>query len=425
MLAFSSNILSQLWTAFWQWGWIGLFIALVLIFWELWKTYIAIKYKASLKWIFLEVTVPNDLMTGPKAMEQVFAGLWSTVKFAERFWDTYVKGVFQEWYVFEIVLRGGKIHFYIRTLEKFKDLVESRIYAQYPEVEIKEAQDYYHLLPYRLDEEKYDFWGTEFKFLNNYVYPILTYSYFTETKNKEDRTDPMANILEAFSVFPSSALVVLQYFIRPKKDGPIKSAAKAEVDKLMGIKPPPSEPGFIFKFLSLFSKIIFAMFGQEPSSASSKENSSVDKPSTLSLSPGTLEKIKAIERKASKYCFDVGIKAFYYDKKENMNKDLAATLISIFHPVNSQSLNSIIVNGDAQTSLPKYKFKIMLKDQRLNLRRRRFYRRFIWQSFPYDPLILNIEELATICRFPSIKVRTPLVEKTQVKTAEPPIDLPR
>ncbi len=424
MLNFLTDFLLQVWHLIWRWGWIALPIALVFIFWDLWRTYIAIKYKASLKWVFLEVVVPSDLMTGPKAMEQVFAGLWSTVKFAERFWDTYVKGVFQEWYIFEIVLKNGKIHFYIRTLKKFRQLVESRIYAQYPEVEIREAEDYYHLLPPRLDEEKYDFWGTEFKFLNNYVYPILTYSYFTDERNKEDRTDPMANILEAFSIFPDSALVVLQYFIRPKKDAEIKAAAKAEVDKLMGIKPPPPKPGGISNFFGFLKEIFLMILGEKPSTESSV-SSTTEKPNTLSLSPGTLEKIKAIERKASKYCFDVGIKAFYYDRKENLNKDLTATLISIFHPVNSQGLNSIIVNGNAQTALPKYKFKIMLKDQRLNLRRRRFYRRFVWQSFPYDPLVLNIEELATICRFPSIKVRTPLVEKTQIKTAEPPLELPR
>ncbi len=424
MLNLLTKVFSNIWQIIWQWSWISLPIAFGIILYKLWMDYISIKYKSSLKWVFLEVVVPSDLMTGPKAMEQVFAGLWSTVKFAARFWDTYVKGVFQEWYVFEIVLRNGRIHFYIRTLKKFRELVESRIYAQYPEVEIKEANDYYNMLSPRLDEEKYDFWGTEFKFLNNYVYPILTYSYFTDERNKEDRTDPMANILEAFSVFPSSALVVLQYFIRPKKDAEIKAAAKKEVDKLMGIKPPPPSPGKISKFFSFFKNLFLAILGGEIPSQEGGSSSS-EKPNTLSLSPGTIDKIKAIERKASKYCFDVGIKAFYYDKKENLNKDLTATLISIFHPVNSQGLNSIIVNGDAQTSLPKFKFKIALKDQRLNLRRRRFYRRFIWQSFPYDPLVLNIEELATICRFPSIKVRTPLVEKTQIKTAEPPIDLPR
>jgi len=67
----------------------------------------------------------------------------------------------------------------------------------------------------------------------------------------------------------------------------------------------------------------------------------------------------------------------------------------------------------------------MFKDQRLALKERRFYRRFLWQSFPYKPLILNTEELATICRFPGEKIRTPLLERAQIKTSEPPLDLPK
>ena len=41
-----------------------------------------------------------------------------------------------------------------------------------------------------------------------------------------------------------------------------------------------------------------------------------------------------------------------------------------------------------------------------------------------NPYILNIEELATIWHFPMSHVKTPLLQKTGGKRAEPPINLP-
>lgn len=41
-----------------------------------------------------------------------------------------------------------------------------------------------------------------------------------------------------------------------------------------------------------------------------------------------------------------------------------------------------------------------------------------------SPFVLNLEELATLWHFPLADVRTPLLQKTQIKQTEPPAGLP-
>lgn len=401
-----------------KWWWLALLIAFLFILWDLWKTYLYLKHKTSIKWVFLEVKAPPDIITSPKAMEQVFAGLWASIRWTITLYKRYIHGTYQEWINFEIVLRKGRVHFYIRTPQKFRHLVESHIYAQYPQVEITEAEDYMQYLPRDILNEKYDFYGTEFKFLKEPVYPILTYPYFTESGKMEERTDPLANIIETFSKFPDSALVALQYYVRPKKDSEWRPAGEALVDELMG-KARPKSQSFVDKIVS-FVGDLFASLTEVPQRPESSEDKEI---STLAMSPGTLEIIKSVERKLSKYAFDVGIRIFYLDSKENFDDSLTKVLISIFNPVNTRNMNTLIPNVSADTGGVN-KLKDFLLGPRLRLKKRRLYRRILWQSFPYDPPLLNTEELATICRIPGIKVKAPLVEKLQVKTAEPPLDLP-
>ena len=48
----------------------------------------------------------------------------------------------------EIVSVDGNVKFFIRTPAKFKKIIESHIYAQYPDIEVSEVSDYISLAPY-------------------------------------------------------------------------------------------------------------------------------------------------------------------------------------------------------------------------------------------------------------------------------------
>ena len=421
MLSFLADSFFYIEALIFKWYWLGLPFALAWALWKIWLVHIFLKYKYSIKWTLLEVKLPVDVVTSPKAMEQVFASLWGIRRFTRRFWDTYIRGVYQEYYIFEIVFRKGKIHFFVRTPVKFKDFVEGRIYAQYPEAEISQGEDYFSKLPPEVPKD-YKFYGTEFKFLRDPYLPIMTYYNFTEVGEKEEKTDPLANIFEIFSSFPDSALVVLQYFVRPKLEEEWKPQGEAFVQGLLGAGE-EKKPSIVASLFSFVKELMVALRGSlEYTDTSSEAKKEV---STFSLSPGTLDVMKEVERKISKLGFDVGIKVFYLDKKDSFASYLTTGLASLFQSVNTQNMNAIVVNNDTRTSyLRKYRFKLMLKDHRLALKTRRFYKRVLWQSFPFKPVVLNTEELATICRLPGAKVKTPLLERARVKKAEPPLELP-
>ena len=94
--------------------------------------------------------------------------------------EKYYKGHYQRWFSFEIVSIDGYIQFIIRTEKKFRDLVESAIYAQYPEAEITEVDDYTKGFPDTFPNDTHDLWGTEWTLVEDNEYPIRTYQDFED-----------------------------------------------------------------------------------------------------------------------------------------------------------------------------------------------------------------------------------------------------
>src|SRR3989344_4838171 len=91
--------------------------------------------------LLLEVNMPRDLVKSPRGMELAFAQLWiysGETTYFHRKWLGQVRPIFS----FEIASFGGDVHFYIWLWEGYRKVVESAIYAQYPDVEIVEVEDY-------------------------------------------------------------------------------------------------------------------------------------------------------------------------------------------------------------------------------------------------------------------------------------------
>src|SRR3989344_7353820 len=128
--------------------WIYLPVFLLSILMAIYQMYTKLIYIKAIKWVLLEVRIPQDPGKSPKATEQIFASLHGTLPPPIKWRDKFFKGKMVDWVSFEIVGIGGEIHFYIRTQEQYKKLVQSQIYAQYPDSEITEVyEDYVNLLP--------------------------------------------------------------------------------------------------------------------------------------------------------------------------------------------------------------------------------------------------------------------------------------
>ena len=82
-------------------------------------------------------------------------------------------------------------------------MVQSQIYAQYPDSEITEvAEDYVNLLSASLPDDTNDLFGSEIILSKEDYYPIRTYPEFEEKSSGPDyvkRIDPLASLAEVLS----------------------------------------------------------------------------------------------------------------------------------------------------------------------------------------------------------------------------------
>jgi len=106
--------------------------------WIVWRND---KFSETVDYMLLELKMPRDVDRPFRAMEQVFAGFWmlyDPADWYEKWWEgKYAVGI-----SLEIISIGGEIHFLIRIPRPARNLIEASIYAQYPEIEISEAEDY-------------------------------------------------------------------------------------------------------------------------------------------------------------------------------------------------------------------------------------------------------------------------------------------
>jgi len=395
--------------------WIDLPLILLPVFLNSWLMSIRFKFIIKMKWKLLEIKIPKEILRSPKAMEQVFSTMYNMYD-KRNFVDTWWKGELQEWASFEMMSHDGRIHFYVRIIEKYRNMVESAIYAQYPDVEIAEVDDYTSMVPSVLPNKTYNVWGANFVLAKESGYPIRTYDYFEELV-KEKRLDPIAVLTEGLSKTKNDEIVWLQFLIRPVGDGWKKEAEKL-VGKLIGRK--EGKEKTLLEYLEeFFRNLVKAPFIHPV--WSEDEGSEGSKGELGSLTPGERDVVKAIETKIAKVGFETVIKFLYIDKREGYNLQIIPTILGGFRQFNSQNLNSFKIESKTVT-----KTKFPFKAQKLYTRQRRFFESCIFRMFPMMSKlpVLNTEELATIFHFPTTFVEAPTLHRIDSKRGEPPAELP-
>lgn len=377
---------------------------LVLLFaWQLWLLSIRAGYIANLKWALREVRIPQEIMQTPRAMEaflnalsQPSAGTWL---------DKYWKGRQPTWVSLEMISQGGRVRFFLRFEDKLKNMVESQLYAYYPEVEIAPAEDYVGLVPYDgTDNSSWDIWGGELALTGDDAIPIKSYIEY-----KLDKEGPIEANRQR--VDPAVGLVETLGSIGPDEQIWIQILATATQNR---------------KKVSWFKKEGWKEEGKKlVSETMEKKKGSEDVPGMVILSPGQRERLESIERNLSKSGFDVGIRYLYLGKKEIFSKGSIPAILGAFKYFNSNNLN-----GFKPTRTTEFDFP--WEDPggfRLRKKKREMFRAYSLRSYFYWPIIrprfvLSAEELATVYHFPSTTFGTPSVSRIPSRSAEPPTDLP-
>lgn len=409
------------------WGWVPLLIIIFRgMFWPLWMEHIQGKFYANIKWIYLAVDVPKNDEQSVKAIETFFSHL-AGIAASPNKWEKYVKGAFQLSFSLEIVSIDGYVQYLIRTSESFRDLVEAGIYAQYPDAEVTEVEDYTQFVPSTFPNETHDLWGTEFMFLGDNYKPIRTYRDFEHNVPKTKFLDPLASILETMSSIGKGEQIWVQFVITPAPADWKEKGEKA-VKEILGMPVVEKKSGImnaINKAVDVPLKVvdnvledvtgsgIFGMSGEEKKEQKEK----------IMYSPVEVKEVENIRIKISKTAFITKMRFIYVGEKEKFSKGRGvAPMMGGFKQFTDTQSNGVRPVTKITTAAPGYIFI----QKRVANRQNKILRGYKSRSFDVGlkTMILNTEELATLWHFPSFLVKTPLLKRTDYKKGTPPSSLP-
>jgi len=398
-------------------GWIYpvfLFIYGIILTWLNW---IRNNYRKQREYILLAVDIPKANEQTPKAVKNIFshlAGAHQPLGFIDKWWSGEINNSFS----FEIVSLGGYIQFIIHFVKDYRDLVEAIIYAQYPDAEITEIEDYTKRWNIRFPNEKYDIVGAELTLAKNEVYPLVTYEKFEDSLSQELK-DPMASFLEALTRIGPGEEIWVQLVLTPA-DNDWGEKAKGVINKIIGAKG-GEKKGIFSPFAGWFSEFDKQVLGSpETSTNNQKEPPNL----MLYLTAGQKDTVAAIENKTNQIGFHTKIRYIYLAEKPHYSKQRGIqTIYGAFKQFNDLGLNSLKPNKLIVT------WGINLfKKVRLKWRKNRIFYRYKNRAHWLNPgqygFILGTEELASLWHFPVMTVKAPLVKKTESKKAEPPMSLP-
>lgn len=435
-----SSQLAVLWALVANTWWLWLAPLLGVSGWNLWNYYLKVRYFKTLEWMTLEVRIPREIAKTPEAMEQVFAGL-QTMYWEFDPWEAYWLGLQHDYLSFEIASLGGETRFYIRLPVFYKNLVESQIYAQYPEVEIVEVEDYMSRLPSGIPNAEWNFFGLEFKLEKPDGYPLRTYREIlslTASAKEFEKVDPFASMMELFGRIGPGEHLGFHLLLRPVQDDQWVKEAQKLVDKLIGKKVAPPK-GKIAKALEPIEpltkgwgealKPIFGLSDEDAKPPKREEQFGTSM--MINLSPGMRDVVAAIERNIMKPGYEVIVRFMYIARRDVYSFSHLNSFVGALKTYNTHTLNGFKVNGPSIAStVPWYLPAFVtngLKRHKMGLYYYYYRARKPFNdthSLKSKPVILNTEELATIYHYPGSTAKAPLLPRIDVKRSEPPSTLP-
>lgn len=390
-------------------------------------TYIQTLFLRSIKWTLLEIKPPKEVFKSPLAMELVLNSLYQTGGHGDWF-KKYWAGAVRNWFSLEIVSIEGSIHFYVRTSVKFKSIIESQIYAQYPQAEVSEVEDYTAAVPNFEKDGPIELWAANLVMTNDEVYPIKTYIDYGLDKavgslDEEQRIDPITPMLEFMGSIGVGEQIWFQILVRAATERFVVKNKKGEEET--GKKWTDKVKAVIRDF-----------------NASLNEKDADGKVVARRATRGEQNVIESIERNAEKMAFDAGIRMMYITQKDKYDANRIAGVTGMIRQYNTTSYNGFKPDSASATSFDfpwqDLTGRKLLKRKKgmLDAYRARayFYGGFDIikppKYFTYPeasgstPFILSTEELATLYHLPGRVAETSTFVRIEATKAQPPSNLP-
>ena len=397
----------------------------------LWHHYRQERFIMGIKWVLLEIQVPRDVVKSPSAMELIFSNAFYH-KSIKGFWEEYMIGAPWLWFSLEIVSIDGRVHFFVRTPSRIRDLVETQIYAQYPQAKVVEVEDYVWNVPQYKKDGDWNMWGCEFTKLKEDFLPFKTYKGFGDdlkTGVKEEfKIDPLTPTIEFLGSLPKGQQMWIQIVIRQNIKKYHSKATGKNVDFYKGA----------VEFLDTIMEGYVRLHD-------------VDKPNLPTAKQVFLPEhlkpvVTAVNDNMMKIHFDCGIRVVVLsDKKittDEQFNNLRRNSRLIFRQFAQPYLNELDRRSgtqfDAPWSDPTGMALTKIKKRMLNFyRMRTFFHPPIQYAIKYPAVlsmffpsgkpfifVLSSEELATLYHFPGMVSETPSFKRIESKIAKPPSNLP-
>src|SRR5665811_144702 len=139
-----------------------------------WLHYIQQDFISGIEFVLLEIVPPREVLRSPQAMELFISNAlyhWSEKGGKEEYWQ----GAVWFWFSLEIASIEGQVHFYVRAPSRLKELIETQMYAQYPQSQVRVVEDYTLAVDEISQESEWNGWGCEFGLTRPEAFPIKTY----------------------------------------------------------------------------------------------------------------------------------------------------------------------------------------------------------------------------------------------------------
>ena len=395
-------------------------IMLFCAFWILRFRWIQMVFIEKQKACLLEIKLPKEITKSPAAMEIFFTYLHRAG--AENFTQTYIDGKTRPCWSCEIVSLGGVVHFYFwMSQAKFKNIIESQLYAEYPNIEIYEVKEDYTKLVY-FDEEKYSMFGRQYKLAKPDAWPIKTYIEYGLDKDPDEeyKIDPLTAVLEYMGCLKKGEYAFMQILIQKHE----------ELTWFHGRLTKERE----------WIKDIDNEIKKVRESAMQGSGDKEDKFKFPNPTKGQNEQIAALERCKGKLSYDCMIRNIYIAEKAAFNPANISGLTGCLRQYGSNLLNRFGTSYNTGTSdewndvLTIFPFLKAMEARKVSRKKKEVLHAYKLRSFfewPYKrlgnvkPFVLTTEELATIFHFPgNIVSQTPTLTRVPSKKSEAPANLP-
>ncbi|OGJ07339.1 hypothetical protein A3I95_00985 [Candidatus Nomurabacteria bacterium RIFCSPLOWO2_02_FULL_44_12] len=424
---------------------------------KVWVHYIRQDFISGIEFVVLEVIPPRDVERSPLAMELFISNAlfhWSMKGGREEYWQ----GAVWFWFSLEIVSIEGQVHFYIRTPSRIRTLIETQMYAQYPQAQVKVVEDYTLAVDEITPSSAWNAWGCEFRLTKHQAFPIKTYADYglDIDPDEELKVDPISPVIEFFSSLQRGEQGWLQIVITPSKkmyhdrSNPTFNQKASFFGKHDWVQESRDE---ILRFTTPYTNI------------RAWDKDTVHRGVEVRV-PKYLDKtIEGMSKKTGKLGFETGVRLMYIAKKEvfpvgrrtNNSRNIRLVLRQYAKPDCNEFYRFNSTQGDALGSsiMPLSSRQVMHLANRMlhEYRERAFFhlplrhhifsesrayfsqfwlwapvmlivKRFFLPYFHHLTYVLNTEEIATLWHFPGQILKVPTLERIESKEASPPPNLP-